>query len=51
MFACFHNPLNSDMDYRIFTMHTGVIACNCTKGCPNIVREPALKVDPEKKIP
>ena len=33
VFYCFHNPLNSDMDYRIFNMHTDVNACDCTWGC------------------
>ena len=27
VFQCFHNPPNSDVDYRIFN------ACNCTQGC------------------
>ena len=46
-----HNPQNSDMDYRIFIMHTDVNACDCTWGCRNTARESALKVDSEKKIP
>ena len=30
---CLHNPPNSDIDYRIFNMCTGVSACDCTQGC------------------
>ena len=40
-----------DMDYRIFNVHTDVHACNCTQGCTDTVREPALKVDSGRKIP
>ena len=29
----FHNPPNSDMDYRIFNVRTDVNACVCTQGC------------------
>ena len=32
VFYCFHNPLNSDMGYRIFKVHADVNACNCTQG-------------------
>ena len=51
MFECFHNPLNSDMDYGIFKVRTDVIARGCTRGCTNTVGESALKVDPGRKIP
>ena len=43
MFECFHNPLNSDMDYGIFNVRTDVNVCNCTQGCLDTVREPALE--------
>ena len=33
VFQCFHNPSNSDMDYRTFNVRADVIACNCTLGC------------------
>ena len=39
------------MDSRIFNDYTYINACNCTRGCTNTVRESALKVDWEKKIP
>ena len=45
MFYCFHNPSNSDMDYRIFNLRTNVNACDCTRQCTDTVRESALKVD------
>ena len=32
VFQCFYNPPNSDMDYRIFDVHTDVDACDCTRG-------------------
>ena len=32
VYLCCHNPLNSDMDYRIFNVRTDVNACNCTWG-------------------
>ena len=49
----FPNPLNSDMDYWIFKVRTGVNACDCARGCADIVRvrESALKVDSGRKIP
>ena len=31
-FQCFHNPSNSDMDYRVFNVRTDVNACKCTRG-------------------
>ena len=48
--VCLHNPPNSDMDDRIFNVHTYVKACDCTRGCTgtDTVRESALKVDPWK---
>ena len=46
-----NNPLNSDMDYRIFIVRTDVHACDCTRGCTDTEREAALKVDSGKKIP
>ena len=33
VFECFHNPPNSDMNYRIFNVRTYVNACDCTRGC------------------
>ena len=48
---CFHNPSNSDMYYGIFNVPTDVNACDCTRGCPDTVRESALKVDSGRKIP
>ena len=47
----FHNPPNSDMDYRIFIVHTDVHACDCTRGYTDTERESALKVDSGRKIP
>ena len=37
------------MDYGIFNMRTDVNECDCTRGCTDIVRECALKVDSRKK--
>ena len=51
VFYCFHNPPNSDMDYEIFNVRIDVNACDCTQGCMDTVREPALKVDSGRKIP
>ena len=48
---CFHNPPNSDMVYGIFNARTDVNACDCAGRCTDIVRESALKVDSERKIP
>ena len=48
---CWHNPPNSDMDYRVFIVHTDVNACDCTRGCTDAERESALTVDYVKKIP
>ena len=48
---CCHNPPNSDMDYRIFTVRTDFNACDYTRGCTDTERESALKVDFGKKIP
>ena len=31
-FSVSHIPPNSDMDYRIFNVHTDVNACDCTRG-------------------
>ena len=33
VFQCFHNPPNSNMDYRIFNVRTGVNTYDCTQGC------------------
>ena len=41
----FHNPSNSNVDYRIFIVRTDVIACDCTQGYMDAERESALKVD------
>ena len=51
VFECFHNPPNSDMNYKIFNVRTDVNACDCTRGCTDTVRESALKVDSGRKIP
>ena len=51
VFECFHNPSNSDMDYRIFNVRTDVNACDCARECTDTVRESALKVDRGRKIP
>ena len=47
---CVHTSLNSDMDYRIFNVHTDVNGI-ALRGCSNIMRESALKVDCGRKIP
>ena len=47
---CFHNQPISDMDYRIFIMHTDVNACNCTRACMDTERESALKADWEENL-
>ena len=39
------------MDYGIFNVCTNVNVCDCTRGCTDTVRESALKVDFERKIP
>ena len=38
VFSCFHNPPNSDMDYRIFNVLTYVNACDNAWGCLDIKR-------------
>ena len=50
VFQFFHNPPNSDMDYRIFNVRTDVNTCECTRKCGNTVRESALKLG-EKPLP
>ena len=49
--GCFHNPPNSDVDYRIFNVRTDVNACDWTGGVRTLVRECGLKVDSGRKIP
>ena len=53
VFQCFHSAPNSDLDYRIFNLHTDTDACECT-GWPDgvgrgwvtdTIRESALKVE------
>ena len=39
VFRHFHNPLKSDMDYRIFNVPTDVNACDCTRGRADTVRK------------
>ena len=39
------------MGYGIFNVRTDVNACDCTRRCTVTVRESALKVDSERKIP
>ena len=51
LFKCFHNPLNSDSDCRIFDVCTDVNACDWTRGCTGTLRESAQKVDSGRKIP
>ena len=51
VFRCFHNPSNSDMDYRIFNVHTDVDACSYTQGCTDSIRESSLKVHSGRPIP
>ena len=52
VFECFHYPTNSDLDYRIFNVHTQVNAWDCTRGCMDTrKRESALKLDSGRKIP
>ena len=46
----FPNPPNSDMDYGIFNVHTDVNACDCTRGCTDILRGYALKIDSTRII-
>ena len=44
VFYCFHSPPYSDMDYRIFIVHTDVNTCDCTQVVyGHTVRESALK--------
>ena len=50
VFQCFHNPSNSDMNYRIFKVRTDVNACHCTRGCKDTMRESALKEDCGRKV-
>ena len=45
---CFHNPSNSDMDYRVSNVYIDVNAYDCTWGLWTHVRESALKVDWEQ---
>ena len=51
VFQCFHNPLNSGKDYRIFNVRTDVNAYVCTRGCTVTFRESTLKVGSWRKIP
>ena len=39
------------MDYRMFNVRTDVNVCNCARSCMDTIRESALKVDSERKIP
>ena len=41
----------TNMDSKIFNMHTDVNTCGCTRGCMRTVRESALEADSERKIP
>ena len=47
--SIFHRTLN--MDYRSFNVRTDVNVCDCTRGCTDIVKESAPKVDSGRKIP
>ena len=47
----FHNPPNSDTDYGIYDVRTGVNACPCTRGCTDTVRVCTESWLPEKKTP
>ena len=35
----FHNPPNSEMDYRVLNVRTDVDAGDCTRGCADTVKE------------
>ena len=48
VFLCFNNPPNSDMNHRIFNMHTDVNASDCAWGCTDTVRESALRKIPRR---
>ena len=39
------------MDYRNFNVLKDVNLCGCTWGCAEIVRESALEIDSERKLP
>ena len=51
VFWCLHNPSNSAMDYGIFNVRTDVNACDCTRGCTDTLKEPAMKVTSGRKNP
>ena len=38
------------MDYRIFSVRTGINACDCTRACTDTLRQSVLKVDSGIKI-
>ena len=48
---CYYNPLNSEMDHKIFTVRRDVKSCDCTSECTDTEIESALKIDSRKKIP
>ena len=50
VFKSFHNPPNSDMNYRVFNMHTDVCMRFSLGGCTDTIRESAVKVDSGRKI-
>ena len=46
VFWCFYNPSNSDRGCGILNVRTDVYACDCTRGCTDIV----TKVDSRRKL-
>ena len=48
---CCHNPPNSDMDYRIFFVHTDYVNVWIAHRGVRTLKESARKVDSGKKIP
>ena len=51
MFYSFHNPPNSDMDYRIFNVRTDVNACDCTRVCTDTRKRVCTESWPWEKSP
>ena len=46
-----HQTLTWTTGYRMFNVHTDVNACNCKQGFMDTIRESALNVDSNRKIP
>ena len=51
MFGCFHNPPNSDMDYRIFIVRTDVNACTLLTGVYGRRKRVCTETSTRRKIP